>query len=74
MVDVPQTQRVSCHCAQCRVRGLMWPIVLITIGVLFLIESYTRYSIFDLWPIILIVIGVVLVGQSLVSREGHIGS
>jgi hypothetical protein len=74
MVDVPQTQRVRCGCAQCRVRGLMGPVVLITIGVLFLIGEYTRYSFFDLWPILLIVIGVVLVGQSLVSRQGHVGS
>jgi hypothetical protein len=84
MPDAPQTapqstpqsppQRVSCHCAHCRVRGLMGPIVLITIGVLFLVGEYSRYGFWDLWPILLIVIGAVLVGQSLVSREGHIGS
>ena len=55
-------------------RGLMGPVVLITVGVLFLLGSYTRYGFFDLWPVLLIVIGAVLVGQSLVSREGHIGS
>jgi hypothetical protein len=63
-----------CRCAQCRIRGLMWPVVLITIGVLFLIGQYSRYGFFDLWPVILIVIGAVLVAQALVSREGHIGS
>ena len=67
-------QKVSCPCAQCRLRGLMGPVVLITIGVLFLLGEYTRYGFFDLWPILLIVIGAVLVGQSMVSREGHIGS
>jgi hypothetical protein len=55
-------------------RGLMGPIVLITVGVLFLLGTYTRYGFWELWPILLIVIGGVLVGQSLVSREGHIGS
>jgi hypothetical protein len=55
-------------------RGLMGPIVLITVGVLFLLGTYTRYGFWELWPILLIVIGAVLVGQSLVSREGHIGS
>jgi len=74
MPDVSQAQKVSCHCAQCRVRGLMGPVVLITIGVLFLMGEYTRYGFFDLWPILLIVIGAILVGQSLVSREGHVGS
>jgi hypothetical protein len=67
-------QTGSCRCAQCRVRGLMWPVVLITIGVLFLLGQYSRYGFFDLWPVILIVIGAVLVAQSLVSREGHVGS
>jgi Domain of unknown function (DUF5668) len=67
-------QRSVCRCAHCRVRGLMGPIILITIGVLFLTGQYSRYGFFDLWPILLIVIGVVLVAESLVSREGHVGS
>jgi Domain of unknown function (DUF5668) len=67
-------QRNVCRCGHCRVRVLMGPIVLITIGVLFLTGQYSRYGFFDLWPILLIVIGVVLVAQSLVSREGHVGS
>lgn len=64
----------ACRCAQCKVRGLMGPVVLITIGALFLVGQYSRYGFFDLWPILLIVIGLVLVAQALVSREGHIGS
>ena len=52
----------------------MGPIILITIGVLFLVGQYSRYSFWDLWPILLIVMGVVLVAQSLVSREGHVGN
>jgi hypothetical protein len=63
-----------CGCANCRVRSLMGPILLITIGVIFLVGQYTRFSFMDLWPIILIVIGVVLIGQTLVSRAGHTGS
>lgn len=67
-------QKSVCRCGQCRVRGLMGPVVLITIGVLFLTGQYSRYGFFDLWPIILIVIGAVLVAQAMVSREGHVGS
>lgn len=52
----------------------MGPIVLITVGVLFLVGQYSRYGFWDLWPVILIVMGIVLVAQSLVSREGHLGS
>lgn len=68
------TVRTRCGCAYCRIRGLMGPLILITIGVLFLIGEYSRYSFGDLWPILLIVIGVVLVLQALASREGHAGS
>lgn len=64
--------RAICRCAHCRVRGLMGPIVLITVGVLFLVGQYSRYGFWDLWPVILIVMGIVLVAQSLVSREGHL--
>jgi len=68
------TVRTHCGCAHCRIRGLMGPLILITIGVLFLIGEYSRYSFGDLWPILLIVIGVVLVLQALASKEGHAGS
>ena len=63
-----------CPCPHCRIRGLMGPVVLITIGVLFLIGQYTRYDFWETWPIILISVGVVLVAQAFVSREGHVGS
>ena len=66
--------KAQCGCANCRVRGLMGPILLITVGVIFLAAEYSRYSFFDLWPVILIVIGIVMVGQALTSREGHVGS
>ena len=66
-------QRNVCRCAHCRVRGLLGPIVLITVGVLFLAGQYSRYGFFDLWPVLLIVIGALLVARSLVSREGHVG-
>ena len=67
--------KTRCACACCRTRGLMGPVVLITLGVLFLIDQYShRYSFTELWPILLIVIGVVKVAQSLASKEGHVGS
>lgn len=52
----------------------MGPVILITIGALFLAGQYSRYGFFDLWPIILIVIGAVLVVQAMVPREGHVGT
>ena len=61
----------KCNCARCRSRGLMGPVVLITIGVLFMIQQYGRYSFGELWPVILIVIGLVKVFQASASTEGH---
>jgi hypothetical protein len=51
----------------------MGPIVLITIGVIFLFGEYTRYSFGELWPLLLIVPGIVMLAQSLASKDGHAG-
>ncbi|MGB8542197.1 MAG: DUF5668 domain-containing protein [Candidatus Acidiferrales bacterium] len=52
----------------------MGPLIIITVGVLFLIAQFSRYSFGDLWPVLLIVIGAVLVAQQLASKQGHISS
>jgi Domain of unknown function (DUF5668) len=69
MGDLPTTR---CKCPGCRMRGLMGPIMLITIGVIFLVGEYTRYDFGYLWPILLIVPGIVMVAQALASKEGHV--
>ena len=46
--------RAVCHCPHCRIRGLMGPLMIITVGVLFLIAQYTRFSFGELWPVLLI--------------------
>ena len=66
--------RTGCHCLHCKIRGLMGPLMIISVGVLFLIGEYTRFSFLELWPILLIVAGVVLTAQSLASKEGHLDS
>lgn len=63
----------QCPCAQCRMHGLMGPVLLVTIGVLFLLDQYSGYSFGQLWPIILIAAGAVRVAESLSSSEGHVG-
>lgn len=57
----------------CRIRVLIGPIMLITIGVLFLIGQLTPFGFGQLWPVLLIVGGVLALVQSTASREGHIG-
>jgi hypothetical protein len=65
--------RTRCGCAQCRIGGLMGPILLITIGLIFLAGQYSRYSVWDFWPVILVVIGLVKIVEATTSREGHVG-
>jgi hypothetical protein len=52
----------------------MGPIMLITIGAIFLVGEFTRYDFSDLWPLMLVVAGIVKFAQSLASQAGHIGS
>lgn len=64
--------RVRCGCARCRMRSLMGPSILITLGILFLIGQYSsRYSFSDLWPILLIVIGAIKLLEATASTAGH---
>ena len=41
------------------------PVAMITVGVLFLLDEFSRYSFHRTWPIILIAIGIALVAQRL---------
>jgi hypothetical protein len=66
--------RPYCNCARCRIRGLMGPLMLITLGVIFLLGRFTSYGFIRLWPLILIVAGVLLWLQSTASGAGHTGA
>jgi len=71
---MPDSTTRRCGCGQCRVRRLTGPIIVITIGVIFLVHQYTSYGMGTLWPLLLIVPGVILVAASFASDAGHIGS
>lgn len=62
-----------CNCEQCRTRRLMGPAIMITLGVLFLLDSVSNIEFHKTWPAILLVIGVVKLFQSNASSAGHIG-
>src|ERR1700756_1649075 len=63
----------GCQCEHCRTRKLMGPAMLITLGVLFLLDSVSRVGFGRTWPAILLVIGVVKLLQSNASSTGHVG-
>jgi hypothetical protein len=68
------SSRVLCQCERCRTRRLMAPAMLVTLGVLFLLDSVSRVGFGRTWPAILLVIGVVKLIQSNASHTGHVGS
>ena len=68
--------QINCHCPRCTIRNLMGPAVIITVGVLFLLQE-VRGGAFDFsntYPFILIVIGAILLASALAPMDGHIDS
>jgi len=63
-----------CHCQSCTIRGLMGPVIVIAIGILFLLHQVHggNLDFGNTWPAILVLIGVLLLASSLAPREGHI--
>ena len=63
---------MRCNCQRCSIRGLMGPAILITIGVLFLVQqSHWDYHFGKTWPVILLVIGGLKLAEALASDVGH---
>jgi hypothetical protein len=62
-----------CQCQRCRTRRIMGPAILVTLGVLFLLDTAGRVGFHRTWPAILLVIGVVKLMQSNASSDGHTG-
>jgi hypothetical protein len=50
---------------------LLGPVMLVTIGALFLAQQFTSYRFGELWPVILIVLGVWKVLQYMMPSDGH---
>jgi len=63
-----------CKCPRCTIRSLRGPAVIITVGVLFLLDQMhgSTFSFRNTWPLILIVLGVISLASSLAPMDGHI--
>ncbi len=64
----------KCRCPRCTIRSLLGPAVIVTVGVLFLLQQM-RGGYFDFgntYPVILVVIGAILLASSLAPMTGHI--
>jgi Domain of unknown function (DUF5668) len=70
------SDRVRCTCQRCSIRGLMGPVVVVTVGVLFLLQEM-RGGYFDFgntYPVIFIVIGLISLASAMAPSEGHVSS
>lgn len=67
------SNHVHCNCQSCTIRGLRGPIIVVTVGILFLLQEM-RGGYFDFsntYPIIIIVIGLLSLASAFASSEGH---
>lgn len=62
----------DCACVRCRAHSLMGAAVLITLGLIFLLDRYHMGREGHLMPVLLLVIGCMLLLQRTGSTEGHI--
>ena len=68
------SERIRCACRRCTIRSLMGPAIIITVGVLFLLDQIRggNFSFGNTYPVILIVIGVISLAAAASSTEGHV--
>jgi hypothetical protein len=69
---IPYIRNKNCACVRCRAQGLMPAAVLITLGVLALLDSYRVIPMHNSIPVLLLVIGCVLLVSRTGSTEGHV--
>lgn len=65
-----------CNCQRCTIRSLRGPVIIVTVGILFLLQEM-RGGFFDFsntYPILIIVVGLLSLGAALASGEGHIAT
>ncbi|HEY4900726.1 MAG TPA: DUF5668 domain-containing protein [Terriglobales bacterium] len=65
----------SCGCPRCRAHGFMGPAILITLGVMFLLDQVTHVYWMEFgrtWPALLIVIGLIKFLQHNSPATGHV--
>jgi hypothetical protein len=63
-----------CRCPRCTIRSLRGPAVLITLGLLFLLDQMhgDAFAFRHTWPVILLVLGAMSLACSVAPMDGHI--
>jgi hypothetical protein len=65
--------RRRCGCGRCTTRCLMGPAMVLTTGILFMMDSLHIANLDRTWPAWILVVGIVKLLQSSASSEGHVG-
>jgi hypothetical protein len=68
-----ERSRRICTCGRCSTRWLMGPAMVLTTGILFLMQSTGVAELDRTWPAWILVVGVVKLVQSSASSVGHVG-
>jgi len=63
----------TCPCDRCKMRHIIGPAIMVTLGILFLLDNLHGPGFERTWPLLLLVIGAVKLLQSNASDSGHIG-
>jgi hypothetical protein len=64
----------GCTCERCKTRGYMGPAILVTLGVILLLDQFNYVDFWRSAPVLLIVIGLIKVLQGNASTEGHVSN
>ena len=66
------TRNRRCSCARCRAHGLTGAAILVTLGVLFLLDANWIIPFDKSWPVLLLVIGGFIFFCRTASTENHV--
>jgi hypothetical protein len=68
----PYLKNPGCSCSRCRAGRLLFPALIVTAGLLFLLDQNSSISIESSWPVLLLVAGLFSYLSRSVSTEGHV--
>lgn len=68
----PYVKNPNCSCPRCRASRLFGPAMLITVGVLFLVDQNSYLGFDRSWPVILLVAGLFSYLSRAASLDGHV--
>lgn len=68
------SKTTACHCQSCTIRHMTGAAVVITIGILLLLQQVHggNLGLQNTWPAILLVLGAIQLASAFAPRDGHI--